>query len=221
MKQGYILIMFAIFAVFSSCEKEEDSNLDIPVLTTTTVSTITPTTAICGGNISSDGEAPITARGVCWSTTPTPMVSDNKTNDGGGVGNFTSEMSGLSPESEYYVRAYATNTIGTAYGNVLSFTTEQECALVCNIDAESYSFTISCESGGYSTTFNNESTQYEYGSTGKLIGIKLNLNRTRTYLNTNNTYTIVGVIQVNLIQKTATHNVTVSGGMFVNPQTCN
>ncbi len=95
-----------------------------------------------------------------------------------------------------------------------------ECALVCNIGIQSYSIGITCESGSIITTYHNQSTQYQYDNFGKLIGIKINLNQTRTYINTNNTYTIVGVIEINLNQNTETHNITVSGGRFINPQTC-
>jgi len=100
-------------------------------------------------------------------------------------------------------------------------TSEPECALVCTIGTESYSFEITCESGSYSTAVNNESTEYQYDSYGNVSVIKLNLNRTRTYENTNNTYTIVGFIIVNLTQNTESHDITVSGGAFENPQTCN
>lgn len=93
-------------------------------ITTTTLSSITQTTAICGGNIASDGAATITLRGVCWSNTNSaPTISDDKTLDGTGIGAFSSSMTGLLPGTTYYVRAYATNSVGTAYGTIRSFTT--------------------------------------------------------------------------------------------------
>jgi hypothetical protein len=97
---------------------------------------------------------------------------------------------------------------------------EPDCAVECDIGTEEYSIVITCESGSTTTTYNNESTEYEYDDSG-LSGLKLNLNQTRTYENTNNTYQIVGVINVNLRQNTVTHNITVSGGVFNDPQTCN
>jgi YD repeat-containing protein len=222
---SFVLVYFGVFIVFIllplSCSKDDNNPSLVPELTTDTISTITPFTANCGGNIISNGGETVTARGVCWSVSHTSTVSDNKTNDGNGVGKFTSEMSGLTPETKYYVRAYATNSIGTGYGNELSFTTEQECELLCDIGTESYSIGISCESGSTITTYNGESTEYQYDSFSRLSGLKLNLNRTRTYENTNNTYTIVGVIEVDLIQDTETHDITVSGGKFTDPQTCN
>ena len=90
-------------------------------VSTSEVSDITVNTAICGGNITDDGGAAITARGVCWSTSPNPTVNDNKTSDGSGTGSFTSTLTGLHVNTTYYVRAYATNSFGTTYGNERSF----------------------------------------------------------------------------------------------------
>ncbi len=94
-----------------------------PTLTTITISNITSSTAIGGGNITYDGGSPVTARGVCWSTSPNPTINNNKTSDGTGSGNFPSNITGLQPDTKYYVRAYATNANGTAYGEEISFTT--------------------------------------------------------------------------------------------------
>ena len=98
----------------------------LPTVTTTAVSNIAPTTARSGGNVTADGGADVTARGICWSTSQTPTISGNHTTDGTGTGNFTSTMTGLTPNTTYYVRAYATNSEGTAYGEVVSFTTQQQ-----------------------------------------------------------------------------------------------
>lgn len=97
----------------------------LPVLTTTAVSDTTTNSAKSGGTITSDGGFPITARGICWNTTGNPTIADSITNDGTGIGAFTSELTGLDPNTKYFVRAYATNIEGTAYGNELSFTTLQ------------------------------------------------------------------------------------------------
>jgi uncharacterized protein (TIGR02145 family) len=92
-------------------------------LTTTEISSILTKSAVTGGNINSDGGGSITARGVCWSTTSNPTISGNKTNDGNGIGNFISNITGLQYGTTYYVRSYATNSAGTGYGNEVSFTT--------------------------------------------------------------------------------------------------
>lgn len=90
-------------------------------ITTTAATSISGTTAVSGGNIISDGGATITARGVCWSTLPNPSISNTHTTDGTGVGSFISNITGLTTGATYYIRAYATNSFGTAYGDVLSF----------------------------------------------------------------------------------------------------
>jgi uncharacterized protein (TIGR02145 family) len=95
----------------------------IPLLTTVAVTAITPTTALSGGNITDDGGANITARGVCWSTTLNPTITDSKSSDGTGKGAFSSNMTALLPATTYHVRAYATNSVTTAYGNDIAFTT--------------------------------------------------------------------------------------------------
>jgi len=92
----------------------------IPSVSTNTITNITSTTATSGGNVTSDGGSPVTARGVCWSTSANPTISDAKTEDGSGLGNFPSSITNLTPGVNYYVRAYATNSAGTAYGNELS-----------------------------------------------------------------------------------------------------
>lgn len=96
---------------------------DLPVVTTTAVGTITSTSVASGGNISSDGNDPITARGICWNTTGNPTTADSKTTDGTGKGIFNSSITELTPGTTYYICAYATNSVGTAYGNVITFKT--------------------------------------------------------------------------------------------------
>ncbi len=94
-----------------------------PSVTTSTVSNITYTSATCGGNVTADGGATVTARGVCWSTMPNPTIGNRKTIDGTGLGSFTSTITDLVEGTKYYVRAYATNSVGTAYGEEISFFT--------------------------------------------------------------------------------------------------
>ena len=95
----------------------------LPVLTTDSVTAITTNSATSGGNITFNGGDVITARGVCWSTAPNPDLNDAHSTDGSGMGSFVSNISTLTPLTTYYVRAYATNGAGTAYGNPMSFTT--------------------------------------------------------------------------------------------------
>ena len=94
-----------------------------PTVTTTAISNIDKTTATGGGNVTADGGANVTARGICWSTSQDPTIAGSHTTDGTGTGSFTSSMTGLTANTTYYVRAYATNSASTVYGEQVSFTT--------------------------------------------------------------------------------------------------
>jgi uncharacterized protein (TIGR02145 family) len=96
---------------------------EIPTVTTNSITNITETSASGGGNVTSDGGTSVTTRGVCWSTSQNPTITDEFTTDGDGTGSFTSSLTGLAANTAYYVRAYATNSSGTAYGEQESFTT--------------------------------------------------------------------------------------------------
>lgn len=103
-------------------------SLSIPELTTAEITEIMGSSASCGGNVTADGGAAVTVRGVCWATSENPTLESGagSTTDGEGIGEYTSRLSGLEPFTTYYVRAYATNSEGTAYGNQVSFTSGQE-----------------------------------------------------------------------------------------------
>ena len=116
-----ISLLLLTVSLFYGCKKEDPAK--IAVLSTAPVTNITATTATSGGSISSDGGAAITARGVCWGLTADPTTADSKTTDGDGTGQFESSITGLTGGTTYHVRAYATNSIGTAYGDDLTFTT--------------------------------------------------------------------------------------------------
>ena len=94
-----------------------------PIFTTSAISEISAETASSGGTISADGGSNILARGVCWSVVNAPTLDDSKTVDGTGVGNFTSLLTALLPNTTYYLRAYVTTNLGTFYGEEISFTT--------------------------------------------------------------------------------------------------
>jgi len=98
--------------------------ITLPTVTTDIVGAVTDSTATCGGTVTADGNAAVTMRGVCWDTLPDPTVSNSHTVDGIGLGVFNSSMTGLTSGTIYYVRAYATNSAGTAYGALRTFTTK-------------------------------------------------------------------------------------------------
>jgi hypothetical protein len=100
---------------------EYGSGSVLPSVTTTAITSITSTTATSGGNVTSQGSSTVTARGICWSTSINPTTSNSNTVNGSGVGSFTSFITGLTQSTVYYVRAYATNSVGTAYGNNIQF----------------------------------------------------------------------------------------------------
>jgi len=95
----------------------------VPTLTTTPITQITQSTALSGGNITSDGGAAVSQRGVCWATTSNPTISGNRTQNGTGSGVFSSSITALSASLSYFVRAYATNAVGTTYGQQEQFST--------------------------------------------------------------------------------------------------
>ncbi|MEI8202318.1 MAG: FISUMP domain-containing protein [Bacteroidota bacterium] len=106
------------FGVSVRCIKDA-----LATVSTEAASGVLGTTAMCGGNVTYDGGLVVTARGVCWSTSHNPTIADSYSEDGSGMGIFSSNLTGLSPCTTYYVRAYATNSLGTSYGNEISFST--------------------------------------------------------------------------------------------------
>lgn len=90
---------------------------DLPTVYTNMPTNVSTTAATCGGNVLSDGGSPIISRGICWSISQNPTINDNHTSDSTGLGTFSSNITGLTSGTFYFVRAYATNTNGTAYGN--------------------------------------------------------------------------------------------------------
>jgi len=114
------VIFGALFLL--SCEKEEI--VEKSIVSTTVISDITANSAASGGNVTDDGGGEITARGVCWNTAGSPTTADDKSNNGNGTGSFTSQLTGLTAGTSYYVRSYSTNSEGTSFGNEQTFDTK-------------------------------------------------------------------------------------------------
>ncbi len=131
---SYYLIASLAFILFffAGCKKDPS----LPALSTHAATEITSSTAKSGGNITDDGGDVISTRGVVWNTNINPSLENNtgSVSSGEGSGNFTSNLSGLTPNTVYYVRAYATNSAGTAYGNQVQFATNADIATVTTAD---------------------------------------------------------------------------------------
>ncbi len=115
----------------------DSSNAVTPLVTITKIGDITSMSANVNGFVAGSGGMPVTDRGVCWNTAPNPTVSNCHTADGGGMGKFSGSLTGLTPGITYYVRAYATNSVGTAYGEPQVFTTTHPINDSILIDAQS------------------------------------------------------------------------------------
>jgi len=109
--------------IYGSQSEFTTLDLAFPHVNTTDVTNITSTSAQCGGNVTAQGGTPVTTRGVCWNTSSNPIITNFHTSDGSGIGTYASSLSGLTQNILYYIRAYATNSLGTAYGNEVTFTT--------------------------------------------------------------------------------------------------
>lgn len=130
MKASNFAHLFFLLVVGMGCRKETAAIVtpqppvavpQVPVVSTVKISAVTQQSAASGGNVSSDGGLEVNFRGVCWSTNDNPTISDKKTVDGMGTGAFTSAMTGLTDGATYYVRAYATSSAGTGYGESVIF----------------------------------------------------------------------------------------------------
>jgi uncharacterized protein (TIGR02145 family) len=137
-KKSYSSVIIALFVLMFSLQYGCDKEKKTPVVTTKEVTNITPTSAICGGEVVSDEGLAVSFRGVCWNTEKDPTVADNKTIDGSGAGSFTSQISGLVPNTRYFARAYATNEEGTAYGSSMIFIAQNTNPTVTDIDGNLY-----------------------------------------------------------------------------------
>ncbi len=141
---NYLLIFYTV----SSCQMDEAKVVVPPTLSTTFVTNISANSAKSGGNITSDGGAAIIGRGVVWNTTSNPTVDlTTKTIDGDGPGNFSSNLTSLSLSTKYYIRAYATNSSGTSYGEELFFTTSFDKPSIATSEVTNIT-SIKARSGG-------------------------------------------------------------------------
>lgn len=153
-----LVLLFLL--TFQSCKKEE-----IPTIATSPVTDVEVTTATCGGNVTNGGSGPVIARGVCWGTNATPTIDGEKTTESGGAGTFTSKITGLDAATTYYVRAYATNSAGTAYGAAQSFTTPGKKPAASVSDATNITAISATLNGAVTANLLTTTVTFEYGLT--------------------------------------------------------
>jgi uncharacterized protein (TIGR02145 family) len=154
----WVLLVLIVF-ILSCCKKN-----DVPVLTTSKISNISATTATSGGNITDEGSSQIITRGVCWNTNINPTIDNNKTQDGAGAGEFTSNMSYLNGRTTYYVRAYATSSSGTGYGINTTFTTLGDAPTVSLAEASNITNNSATINGIVNANLLSTTVTFEYGT---------------------------------------------------------
>jgi len=155
-----LLIFFGIIPIFHSCKKQV-----VPSVETSPVNSITGTTAVSGGTITNEGSGTVLERGIYWSKGTSPTIADNSTSDGAGAGTFISNMSDLEPATTYYVKAYASNEAGMAYGMTMSFKTLGQPPLATTQMATDVTTTSATLNGVVNANDLTTTISFEYGIT--------------------------------------------------------
>lgn len=150
---SFLLLFSVSVLLFHSCTEKPEP----PSVATIPVSAISYTTAASGGAVTYEGGSPVTGRGICWNTASDPTIQNSITTETGGFGPFTSNISQLTPNTLYYVRAYATNITGTGYGNLVTFTTRQSQTATITTEAATSITQTRAVSGGNITSENGGS----------------------------------------------------------------
>ena len=154
--------MIVLF-IATDCKKNDPASMS--VISTSIITDITTTTATSGGYISSDGGASVISRGVCWSATVNPTTSDSKTTDGDSIGQYVSNIIGLTAGTNYHVRSYATNSVGTSYGADILFMTLGESASSITLPATEISLNSATLNGIINPNSLSTTITFEYGIT--------------------------------------------------------
>jgi uncharacterized protein (TIGR02145 family) len=183
--------LIVIFFFLTKCEKEAT----LPILSTLPVTNIKDTSAISGGIIISDGGSSIISNGVCWSTSIDPSVDDSKTIDNIGTTQFVSNINGLIGGTIYHIRSYAINSVGTAYGNDITFTTLGQLPSSYSFDATNITTNSATINGAVNPNYLSTVVIFEYGLTTNYGNIITPIQNTNTgNSNINITADITGLI---------------------------
>lgn len=164
MKNIIKLISFSflfIITILISCKKGGEP----PTVETSPIINVTAFSATCGGIVTSEGSGPIIARGVCWAAKLDPTVQDLKTEDGTGLGSFTSNISGLYAGVSYFVRAYATNRTGISYGSTKSFIPSGQSPTATIAAATNITATSATLNGYVNSNSSITTVTFQYGTT--------------------------------------------------------
>jgi uncharacterized protein (TIGR02145 family) len=178
--------MFIIVVFLLSCKKDI-----IPVLETAEITNITSTSAISGGTINDEGSGAVLACGLCWNTSGSPTIENNKSTDNPGSGSFTSNITGLEPATKYYVRSYATNDAGTGYGKESTFTTLGQAPVASSAEATEISSSGAKLNGTVNANYLSTQVIFEYGPTNS-YGITLSADPGN--VNGNSVTSIFGIV---------------------------
>jgi phosphodiesterase/alkaline phosphatase D-like protein len=162
-----------------------------PTVTTKPVTHIGFHTAKSGGNVTDEGASPVTARGVVWSTNPNPTLADNFTVNDYGPGSFNSTMNQMNPSTTYYVRAYATNSYGTSYGEEFEFTTDSKnvkAKIVQPKDGDTVSGTVTIHATASGNSSNNKNAGLSKGANSKIAKVEFFIGGTKIAEDTTTPY---------------------------------
>ncbi|MBN2777355.1 MAG: PKD domain-containing protein [Bacteroidales bacterium] len=187
---GMVLFATLLILISTSCKKEE-----LPILTTVSVSNITSNSADCGGDITFDGNTDILSRGVVWSESSNPTIEnhDGISIDGTGTGIFNSTIVDLKHQTQYYVRAFASNSVGVSYGNEFSFTTDTIISIISIADfSASHTFIAAGGTVSFTDESTNNPTSWEWSFSGGTPS-------SSTQQNPSVTYNSTGIFTVGLI----------------------
>jgi uncharacterized protein (TIGR02145 family) len=154
----FVTISLILVFSLSSCKKDE-----VPIVETNSITDITGTSVVCGGNIIDDRGETVLTRGVCWSKNIEPSLSDSKTTNGAGAGSFSSTVPDLLPATDYFIRAYATNSSGTGYGMVMSFKTLGQAPLTTTVAASDLTTTTAKLSATINANYLSTNVTFEFG----------------------------------------------------------
>jgi len=165
---SFFFILFLNIFYLTSCKKDKkDDNptITLPVVSTANITNIASTTAVCGGTVISDGGGSITERGVCWNTSANVTINNNHATDGStGTGTFITNISGLTGGITYFVRAYAKNSAGIAYGSEKSFTTASVSDQAITTEATDITINSATLNGTVNPNNTSTSVYFQYGT---------------------------------------------------------